>query len=77
MTHEQPDQLMIGPSCSECAYWLEFAAQTDDPLFDHGECHRHAPFPHMSLNNRPPKSRSRWPITESEDFCGDAQPRWP
>ena len=60
--------------CYDCAYWR--ASPEFTPTEDSGECHRHAPLPTTStLTDRTKPLRGHWPLTDADDFCGDAQPR--
>lgn len=53
--------------CKECQFWKRV---TEAPA--KGECHRKAPGP--VIREKPEKQMPLllvWPITVSEDFCGD------
>ena len=60
--------------CYDCAYW-QFSPE-GTPVEEFGECHRHAPLPTTrTLTDRTKPLRGHWPLTDADDFCGDAQPR--
>lgn len=59
--------------CEECKYWKEFENKN-------GECYRYAPFPSRFCTrdpkddghkNDPVLSGTRWPMTKSDQWCGE------
>lgn len=52
---------MSDQSCDTCTHW----AALDDEI---GQCRRHAPRP------RPSTDDIRWPVTDSDDWCGEWEP---
>jgi hypothetical protein len=49
-------------TCEQCRFWERYEG-------DAGLCRRNAPFPEAATHD------ACWPLTLSEDWCGDFQPQ--
>lgn len=62
---------MADPSkkCLYCVFWVNKDPERN-PM---GECHRHAPQPHMALQGNPGDALRAvlWPRVRGEDLCGE------
>ena len=56
-------------TCSQCKYWDNLC---DDEFPDQGECRRHAPKP-LSTDMDRHRLHAYWPVTYSDDWCGDCE----